>query len=191
MEISRNKLIDDLMEIVNQARAAACKFKNFRNDQLNYKPGPEEWSILECLEHLNLYGDYYLPEIGKQIRTNHIDTSDEIFKSGFIGNYFATLIQVKNGKIKRKLHSPKDKNPANSKLTPKSIDRFIKQLDSLDSLLAQSRKIDLIKTKTAVSITRFIRLRLGDTLRFFVYHIERHIVQAERIEIALNRRVLV
>lgn len=41
--------------------------------------------------------------------------------------------------------------------------------------------MDLTKTKASISLTRLIKLRLGDTLRFFTYHIERHVLQAERI----------
>ncbi|MGB3549023.1 MAG: hypothetical protein WBA17_18760 [Saprospiraceae bacterium] len=36
------------------------------------------------------------------------------------------------------------------------------------------------RTKTAVSITKLIRLRLGDTLRVVVYHNQRHVAQALR-----------
>ncbi len=191
MQIETNTLIDDLLEIINQAGYAADRFKEFRTDQLNFKASHNEWSILECIEHLNLYGDYYLPEIEKRILAQHTQANNTIFRSGLIGNYFANLMQVKNGTIKKKLQSPKDKNPINSKLTVKSIDRFIKQLDRLRSLLNQSRKTDLTNTKTAISLTKLIKLRLGDTFRFFVYHIERHIVQADKIEIRMNRKVLV
>ena len=191
MQIETNLLIDQLLEIVHRAVYAANSFKQLRADQLNYKASHDEWSILECIEHLNLYGDYYLPEIEKQLLAQQTQSGNTIFKSGLIGNYFANLMQVKNGTVKKKLQSPKDKNPNNSKLTVKSIDRFIKQLDRLQSLLNQSRKIDLSKTKTAISLTKLIKLRLGDTFRFFVYHIERHILQADKIEIRMNRKVLV
>jgi len=48
-------------------------------------------------------------------------------------------------------------------------------------LLIQAKAINLVKAKTPVSLTRLLKLRLGDTLRFLVYHIERHVLQAERI----------
>jgi hypothetical protein len=191
MQIENNKLIDELLEIVQQSLDAAYNFKQFRTDQLNYKPGYDQWSILECIEHLNLYGDYYLPEIEKQILAQQAPSGNHVFKSGMIGNYFANLMQVKNGVVSKKLKSPADKNPVNSTLTVKTIDRFIKQLDRIKSLLNDARKIDLVKTKTAISLTKFIKLRLGDTFRFYVYHIERHVVQAQRIELKLNRKVLV
>lgn len=104
-----------------------------------------------------------------------------VFKTGFIGDYFANLMLVKDKEMK-KMKSPKDKNPFNSALTINTIDRFLKQQERLKLLLIRAKDIDLTKTKTAISLTKFIKLRLGDTFRFLVYHIERHILQAERVQ---------
>jgi hypothetical protein len=89
-------------------------------------------------------------------------------------------MKVKNGEVK-KMQSPKDKNPINSQLSVTTIDRFLKQQQLLASLLTQSKTINLTKTKTAISLSSLIKLRLGDTFRFLVYHIDRHIQQAERV----------
>jgi len=178
MEIENNTLIDSLLRRMEECTAQVKKFENLPNHQLQFKNG-ERWSILECLEHLNLYGDFYLVEIEKQIITNPHNTAATIFKSGFLGNYFANLMEVKNGTI-TKMKSPKDKNPANSKLSIIVISRFLKQQEHLVSLLNQCRTIDLTKTKASISLTKLIKLRLGDTLRFYCYHIERHVLQAKR-----------
>jgi hypothetical protein len=181
MKIGTHQLLDDLLKRTHQSSAAAQQFKALSTQELNFKSSPTSWSILECIEHLNLYGDFYLPEIEKQILKQKQTSASSHFKSGFIGNYFANLMLVKNGKVK-KMQSPKDKNPINSALSSITIDRFLKQQEALESLLVQARKIDLVKTKAAISLTKAITLRLGDTFRFFVYHIERHIVQAQRVQ---------
>jgi hypothetical protein len=129
---------------------------------------------------LNLYGNFYLPEIEQQILAQKNITQSTVFRSGLIGNYFANLMQVKDGKVK-KMKSPKDKNPCNSVLATTTLDRFLKQQERLITLLVQAQNIDLTKTKTAISLTPLIRLRLGDTFRFLIYHIERHVLQAERV----------
>ena len=43
-----------------------------------------------------------------------------------------------------------------------------------------SKKINISKTRTAISISKIIRLKLGDTFRFNVAHNERHLLQAEK-----------
>lgn len=179
MKIKQRLLIEDLAQIVDRAIASAKAFKELPAKDLNAKKEASQWSILECLEHLNLYGDYYLPEIEKQLLQGRVASEAAIFKSGMIGNYFANLMKMNDGKIK-KMKSPRDKNPVNSKLTVLVIDRFLKQSQKLKVLLKQSLEGDLTKIKVPISITKFVKLRLGDTLRFYVYHIERHILQAKK-----------
>lgn len=180
MQIQTHLLIEDLLYRTEKATKAVQRLKALSFEQLNYKKSATEWSVLECIEHLNLYGDFYLVEIEKQIIAQKGKAKPAAFKSGWLGNYFANLMQVKEGKVK-KMKSPKDKNPVNSVLTPTTLDRFLKQQERLRSLLIQAQHVDLTHTRTAISLTSLIKLRLGDTLRFFVYHIERHVLQAERI----------
>jgi hypothetical protein len=181
MQTEAKALLEEMVQITESCTAVAKQFRTFSVAQLNYKTHPESWSILECIEHLNLYGDFYLPEIEKQILAQKEQEPGAIFKSGVLGNYFAELMQAKNGRIK-KMKSPKDKNPVHSRLSVTTIERFIKQQERLLNILRLARSVDLTKTKTAISLTRLIKLRLGDTFRFFIYHIERHIAQAQRVQ---------
>ncbi|MFK7950187.1 MAG: DinB family protein [Saprospiraceae bacterium] len=182
MEFQKKRLLNDLKSDINKAIKAANDFKNLSIDQLNYKENTEKWSILECLEHVSLYGDFYLKEIESSILKGKISTTTT-FKSGFFGNYFAKSMQPKtDGTIPNKMKTFKDKNPANSNLPITVIDRFIKQQKQMLTLLEQAEKVDLkaIKTKTTLPVIKF---RLGDTFRFVIYHINRHILQAKKIQI--------
>jgi hypothetical protein len=180
MKISRQELIDELLRITEAASQKVSTFRNLSVEQLNYREAPERWSILECIEHLNLYGDFYLPEIETRMLTSSPAKEAERFSSGIVGNYFANLMKVNDGKIK-KMKTPKDKNPSGSSLGITTIERFLKQQERLKALLQQARNIDLTRTQVSISLTKMIKLRLGDTFRFFVYHIERHVAQAERV----------
>jgi hypothetical protein len=186
MKIEQNKVIDELIASIDQAIEAVNSFKLLSEINVKYKKNTNEWSILECLEHLNLYGEFYLPEIEKQIAESSYKNQNTIFKSGIIGNYFANLMKGNNGQIK-KMKTPKDKDPLNSNLSVTTVLFLLMQLEKLKNLLEESRKVDLTKVKTAISLTNFIKLRLGDTLRFVVYHIERHILQAQRKHIEIKQ----
>lgn len=70
MKIEKKRLIDDLLKRTEESSLSAQKFKKLNAGDLNYKKSPDEWSILECIEHLNLYGDFYLPEIERHRKTN-------------------------------------------------------------------------------------------------------------------------
>ena len=176
MKIKNQLLIDQLVALTDQSIAEVKRFLELDIDTLNYKSSAASWSMLESIEHLNLYGNFYLPEIERQLAKAQPKT-DCTFKSGLIGDYFVNLIRVKNGTIK-KIKTVAKMDPANEHLTYITLNRFIKQQEKLRSLLIESLNKDITHTKTAISLTHFIRLRMGDTLRFIVYHTERHILQA-------------
>ncbi len=46
--------------------------------------------------------------------------------------------------------------------------------------LSEVDQLNLTKTKTAVSISKFIKMRLGDTLQFVSYQNQRHLIQANK-----------
>jgi hypothetical protein len=176
MKTNSETLILELIETTRQNINFAETLKTKSDIQLNWKENRESWSILECLEHLNLYGDFYLPEIEKVIG-NAKSKNETIFKSGILGNYFAESMLPK-AKL-NKMKTFKDKNPLNSHLDIRTIERFINQQIKILDLLDRARNISLNKEKTAISISKLIKLKIGDTFRFIINHNIRHIKQIE------------
>jgi len=146
--------------------------------ELNKRLTNESWSVLECFEHLNLYGNFYLPEIKNRIETSTTKANTE-FKSGWLGNYFAQSMLPKDKLNKMKTF--KSMNPIRSNLSKNTIKVFIDQQKQLLDLLTTSKTVNLNEVKTSISITPFIKLKLGDTFRVLIYHNKRHIVQAEKV----------
>ena len=179
MKVSNKVLIEDLISQTKDNLNRAEAFKALPLEQLNWKAGVDRWSILECLEHLNRYGDFYLPEIKNRIQKARKAPTDSLFKSGLLGNYFAKSMLPKEQLNKMKTFS--SMNPLGSKLDKKTITKFIHQQKQMLDLLNQARSINLTKTKTSISITKWIKLRLGDTFRVVIYHNQRHIVQANKV----------
>ena len=157
------KLIQSLIEQTRQILNQVENLKKLDAQTLNFRTDEKSWSILECVEHLNLYGEFYLPEIENNIRTSDSKFETE-FKSGFLGSYFAKSMLPKQKLNKMKTF--KDKNPINSKLDKSAIDKFIGQQIKLLELLNQSRIISLNQIRIKTSIASFIRLKLGDTFNF-------------------------
>jgi hypothetical protein len=107
-----------------------------------------------------------------------------VFKSGFLGNYFAKSMLPKEKLNKMKTF--KDKNPLNANLDKSVIDKFLNQQMKLLDLLSLSRNVNLNTVKIKISITKLFKLKLGDTFQFYINHIIRHVKQIERIEAELN-----
>ncbi len=175
--MTQDQHIDRLIDETNKILNKAILLKEEDLDTLNYKPSPNKWSALECIEHLNLYGDFYLPEIEKQMAEAK-PTQKNNYKSGVLGNYLVQSMLPKGGTVK-KMKTFKDKDPGGSQLSLASIDRFIEQQKHLIQLLRQSKQLDTMKVKTKTTIP-LIRLRLGDTFHFVVNHHIRHWLQLEK-----------
>lgn len=72
-------------------------------------------------------------------------------------------------------------NPIHSNLSTTTITVFIGQQQQLLKLLQAARMVNLNKVKTRISISRFVKIKLGNTFRFVIYHNQRHILQAKRV----------
>jgi hypothetical protein len=79
-------------------------------------------------------------------------------------------------------------DPVGSQLNKSVLTTFLKQQQELLRLLEQAKTVDLTRTKTSISISSWIKLRLGDTFRVVIYHNQRHMEQAERAALAPKRQ---
>ena len=175
--MNAKKLLQDLLETTRENLNAAEYLKGLPMETLNWKQNPTGWSALECVEHLNRYGDFYIPELTQRIAAPKHQSSG-IFKSNWLGNYFTKAVSYT--KDMNKMKTFKAMNPLNSELNIQTLEKFIAQQHQLIELLNKSKSIDLDRTKTSISISKWIKLKLGDTFRVVIYHNERHIKQAEK-----------
>jgi hypothetical protein len=178
MKVKQDDLLNELIELTSKAILRTKEFKELSLQQLNFKATQSNWSILECIEHLNLYGKFYLPEIESALSVATTTELNNIYKSSFLGDFFVNSIRADN---KKKMKATKQMTPQSSELSYSTINIFLKQLEKFNLFLEQSRNRNLVKVKTSISLTKYLKLQLGDTLRFLVYHNDRHIIQAERI----------
>lgn len=176
--MNAHTLIDDLIQLTQENKKEVQALKVLSDEKLNDRLEDKSWSILECIEHLNFYGNYYIPEIKN--RMEHAKYSKTTtFTSGWLGNYFAKSMMPKE-KL-NKMKTLKSTNPTGSSLSRSVLEVFIDQQNQLLALLNQAKEVDLTQTKTSISISKWIKLRLGDTFRIVIYHNLRHVVQAKKI----------
>lgn len=178
MKISTIQLLNELKgkteDHLQYAETLLLKPEN----ELNFRVSEDSWSVLECFEHLNRYGDFYIPEVTQRISSSKTSFKSD-FKPGILGNYFAKSMLTKE-KL-NKMKTLKTMNPIHSQLNKEVVKTFIQQQKQWLELLNKAEQIDLEKTKTAISISKLITLKLGDTFRFVIHHNERHIVQAVQV----------
>lgn len=178
MIFNTNQLIDELKKYTEHHIAFSRSILELTEETLQFKNNAKSWSVLECLEHLNRYSDFYNPEITKRIHNSDTIFNAE-FKSGFLGNKFALDMLPKKGM--KTMNTFKSKNPINSNLNKQEvISKFIRQEEELLAILDLAKSKNLTEIKTAITLP-LLKFRLGDTFRFVIYHNERHIIQAQKV----------
>ena len=154
-------------------------------NQLNWKSSIEKWSVLECLEHIILSGQYYIDQINNKLSVNlpNTDPVEIKFKPGIIGNYSVKAMKPgPSGEITNKMKTFKRMEPGKSNLDHNRIlSDFEKYQTDLLSIIEKSRYYNVNKIKIKSSIGNLIRFKLGDALRFVIAHNQRHIQQSLNI----------
>jgi hypothetical protein len=184
---SNHELLQHLHLQLRELQSLRNELSNLSPSFLTLKPSADSWSANECLIHLNNYGDFYLPELIKGIEQlpKEAKAGDARFRSGWLGNKFINMMKIQNnGKPKKKMKSPADKLPMNNLDVEKNMKNFDAQLLKLDKILQKSSGKNLGNIRISISLSRFIQLKVGDVLQFYMAHHLRHLHQAIRASIA-------
>lgn len=177
-------LLQDLRNDVNAIlNVTHTRIKN-QPDAANLQlPAPGKWSAAQCLVHLNGYGRYYIPQLQAALQRGeqkHL-AARPVFRSSWLGNYFTGLMKPQeDGALRSTMQAPKGYRPAPEADAQAVIAEFVQQQQQLLELLDRAEKVDIARLKVPTSLSKFIRLSAGDTLRFLIAHEQRHILQALR-----------
>ncbi|MDX5321629.1 MAG: DinB family protein, partial [Bacteroidota bacterium] len=60
-------LLDQMGALLDEQEKFLQHLESQPDSLLNQRPSEKAWSALECIEHLNSYARYYLPEFEKEI----------------------------------------------------------------------------------------------------------------------------
>ena len=169
-------VLDQLEADVRQMIADVFYLKAEDPGVLLQQPAPGKWSVIQVIEHLSSYDRYYLVAIEKAMEQDK--PAAHAFKPGWLGNYFTNMMKPGEGDtVGNKMKSPKEHRPPAKLDAFPVINEFIEQQHYLLELLQKARSKNIGTIRVPVSISKFIKLKLGDTFRFLVAHEQRHFVQ--------------
>ena len=148
------------------------------------KPSTDKWSIGECINHLNLTLDIYIPQMVKITENKHLyPNQDKEFRYSPIGKMAVRSMMPKPNK------TIPFKMKTFNKLTPiylekdkfKVISDFLKFQESILKLIDGCEGMNLTKPKIVTAAGPILKMRIGDALHFIVAHNQRHILQAQNV----------
>ena len=156
-------------------------------DQFNWVPAPGRWSIGQCMEHLNITTERYLPVLNKAIADGRAAgrTSTVPLTVGFFERWF---LQSMEPPPRMKSKTPK----AFTATTASPLEATVARWNGL-----QSRLGDCIRSAEGLDFRRIkvrsqfgpISFSLGGTLLILLAHERRHLWQARqvRLDVAFPR----
>jgi len=148
--------------------------------QLDWQPGPRSWSVGQCLEHLVIAHERYVPTVPRvlaEAKAAGHPATDQPWGTTFFGRFI--LKSVTPGS--RSVPTGKAFMPA-SRARPQVLDAFVGTLDDLERWLCDADGLDLTKIKISSPMLRLIRYNLGEGFAIVVAHAERHLQQADRVK---------
>lgn len=180
-----NELVADLKKITEDNIAIVTKkFKHLSDEQKTWRPSPDSWNVLEVFSHLNIYSAFYNSAFIEKIQKTKFKEAKETFVSSPLGrSAWKSMKLGRANNVKRKFKAPKNYNPSNSPglVSDDAIEKFTDNQRVMVEILDMAKTVNLRKVKIPISISKIVRLRLGDALMFVIYHNERHIQQALNI----------
>lgn len=179
----RNLHLDRLLKDAKEVkRASETLFSSLSPEQLTWKPNRKSWSILECYDHLLVTNQLYLPKIKGAIEKAEQSPENGVvpFKPSFFARLFIRSLKPGSGfKIKTfKVFKPK--NGATNLEIPS---QFLSQQDELIALLKRADECDVNAVRFSSPVSKLIRFSLGEGLSVVVVHEQRHLLQAQNLQL--------
>jgi hypothetical protein len=178
---NKQGLITELLDRTELVKAGTQSFLRLTEQQLCFRPADNKWSIAEIFGHLNIVHDVYIRDILSRIAPAP-DVKMEHYRSGWFGEWVYVKMMPRPDGTVFKLPAPRSLRVSREGLDAYGeLQCFLQHCDALDDILRHVATKDLQSIRIPLSFAKFLRLRLGDNLRYIVAHNERHLLQAHRV----------
>jgi len=145
--------------------------------QLNWQPAPGAWSVGQCLEHLCIANEVYLPAISSSLEGKPVSAVQDIMP-GWFGRWFTSRYFEPSPQSKH-VGAPKKIVPG-VRVEPSVLDRFLRSNQAARELVRHARNYDINRIRFRNPFIPVLRFTVGTGLEILSTHERRHLSQAER-----------
>ena len=176
----RAKTLDDLEAQFKASGARAQALVDSTGAELcNTPPAAGSWSAAECLLHLNITADAYLP-IWQQIIANAGPRKGEInapYHTDFWGKLYSWILEPP---VRTRSKTPVPFEPADCKGIGMVLAGFVERQERIVAALRRCRGRAIDQVRMASPIDRRIRYSIWSSFLIVAAHQRRHLWQAEQ-----------
>ena len=169
-------LDQEVEEIVADTRET---FGSLSEEQLNWKPAADSWSVGQCFDHLIKSNEAFDGEFERLSSGDRKQSFWENYSplTSFFGNFL--LKAVKNDK--KKFKAPSEAIVPPSDIPAGIIDRFVDQQHDIREKVKSIENLDFEKITVTSPFFKIMTYRLDKALEIGIEHEKRHIRQAKRV----------
>ena len=161
-------------------------FYFLEDEELFFIPEGEQWSTIECIEHINNVNEVYLPQLTKVCQLTDAKESSAL-EMGWLTKKARVWMQPITKAKALKIPAPKKLKPRrlrnpNLKIAPQKVmENFISDLSQIEKLVRIiPNSKDLCDSWVTSALPPF-KIKSITALEIIIQHIARHLAQAERI----------
>ncbi len=146
--------------------------------QLNWRPRQDAWSIGQCLEHLHVANEVYLPALSAALEGCQPRRVDEL-RHGWFSRWFIRTYIAPNPGGTRAL-APKKIAPV-TEVDVFVLDAFLRSNEAARKLVRRASDYDVNRIRFENPFIPLVRFTVGTGLEIIAKHQSRHLLQAERV----------
>ncbi len=151
-------------------------------EQLNWQSMSGTWSVGQCLEHLCIANEIYLPAISAALTGKSIASVQEI-APGWFARWFIRSYLEPSPRSKRAL-APKKIVPG-PRVEPSVLDRFLSSNQAAREVVRRAGAHNVNRIRFKNPFIPGIRFTVGTGLQIICSHERRHLLQADRVKRSL------
>jgi hypothetical protein len=169
------RLISELEAADRRTEAVS---KGLSVEQMNWQPRPGAWSIAQCIDHLNLANEAYLPAISAAL-DGHAPVKVEEIRLGWPSRWFIRNFIAPNPDGTR-ARAPKKIAPARD-IGTGVVEALLRSNHAVEQMVRRASILDVNGIRFKNPFVPFLRFTVGTGLEIVVKHESRHLLQAERV----------
>jgi hypothetical protein len=161
-------------------RDALALTADLTDDQINWHPTPERWSIAQCLSHLVLSGKQYAPGMAAAVEEarRRAESGLPAYRSGFIADWVVRSMEPPP-RLRVKTFRTLEPSPRVGAAAVNA--EFMGTLDALADTIARVQGVDPKGGRMRSPFLGVLRLTLDQAIRLQLGHARRHLWQAWQV----------
>jgi hypothetical protein len=174
------RLISELEAADRRAESVA---KGLSIEQLNWRSKQGTWSVGQCLEHLHITNEVYLPAISAAL-DGRLHTTVQEVRLGWFSRWFIRHYIAPNPAGTR-ARAPKKIEPAKH-VDPLILETFLRSNQAARRLVRHASAFDVNHLRFKNPFIPVLRFTVGTGLEIIAKHQSRHLLQAEGVRHSLR-----